>query len=65
MGFNMRISAWVISIVMMLCMGTTAVAQENIADRKIFFELADNHGRQISSVDYKGIPLFFEFGACW
>ena len=34
-------------------------------DETIQFELDDALGRRISSTDYKGTPIFLEFGACW
>ena len=35
------------------------------ADEKFEFELADVYGRVVSSQDYKGVPIFLEFGSCW
>jgi hypothetical protein len=32
---------------------------------QIEFSLMDNLGRQVSSQDYEGVPVFLEFGACW
>jgi hypothetical protein len=32
---------------------------------KLEFSLIDSYGRQVSSQDYEGIPIFLEFGACW
>jgi len=32
---------------------------------KVEFSLMDSYGRQVSSQDYKGVPIFLEFGACW
>jgi len=32
---------------------------------KVEFSLTDNYGRQVSSQDYDGVPIFLEFGACW
>lgn len=29
------------------------------------FSLADSYGRQVTSQEYEGVPLFLEFGACW
>jgi hypothetical protein len=29
------------------------------------FSLMDSYGREVSSQDYKGVPIFLEFGACW
>lgn len=35
------------------------------ADEKFAFELTDVYGRVVSSQDYKGVPIFLEFGSCW
>lgn len=32
---------------------------------KLEFNLVDTHGRRVTSQDYKGVPIFLEFGACW
>lgn len=32
---------------------------------KLEFSLTDSYGREVSSQDYKGVPIFLEFGACW
>lgn len=32
---------------------------------KLEFSLMDSFGREVSSQDYKGVPIFLEFGACW
>jgi len=32
---------------------------------KIDFKLYDIYGREVRSSDYLGVPVFFEFGACW
>jgi len=32
---------------------------------KLEFSLTDSFGRQVSSQDYEGVPVFLEFGACW
>jgi len=29
------------------------------------FKLYDVFGREVCSKDYLGVPVFFEFGACW
>lgn len=29
------------------------------------FSLYDSYGRKVTSQDYKGVPVFLEFGACW
>jgi hypothetical protein len=31
----------------------------------IEFQLQDSMGREVRAQDYKGRPLFLEFGACW
>jgi hypothetical protein len=31
----------------------------------IEFRLQDTMGREVRAEDYKGRPLFLEFGACW
>ncbi len=33
--------------------------------RAIEFQLQDTMGREVRAQDYKGRPLFLEFGACW
>jgi hypothetical protein len=33
--------------------------------RAIEFQLQDSMGREVRAQDYKGRPLFLEFGACW
>jgi hypothetical protein len=32
---------------------------------KLEFLLPDVFGREVHSQDYKGVPVFLEFGACW
>jgi hypothetical protein len=32
---------------------------------RLEFSLVDSYGREVSSQDYKGVPIFLEFGACW
>lgn len=32
---------------------------------KLEFDLLDCFGRRVTSQDYKGVPIFLEFGACW
>jgi hypothetical protein len=31
----------------------------------IEFQLQDSMGREVRAQDYKGRPIFLEFGACW
>ena len=40
-------------------------ANETYKAEKLEFYLMDSYGRQVSSQDYKGVPIFLEFGACW
>jgi cytochrome oxidase Cu insertion factor (SCO1/SenC/PrrC family) len=40
-------------------------ANETYKAEKLEFSLMDSYGRQVSSQDYKGVPIFLEFGACW
>ena len=35
------------------------------AGDKLEFTLYDAFGRKVRSQDYKGVPIFLEFGACW
>jgi protocatechuate 3,4-dioxygenase beta subunit len=35
------------------------------AGDRLEFTLYDAFGRQVRSQDYKGVPIFLEFGACW
>jgi hypothetical protein len=44
--------------------GLLACAAGPIADA-IEFRLQDATGREVRAEDYKGRPLFLEFGACW
>ena len=33
--------------------------------KTLSFSLYDSYGRKVTSQDYKGVPIFLEFGACW
>jgi hypothetical protein len=33
--------------------------------QQLDFSLMDSFGRLVTSQDYKGVPVFLEFGACW
>jgi len=37
----------------------------NGENEKLDFKLYDVYGREVHSSDYLGVPVFFEFGACW
>ena len=39
---------------------TLSSSAENIE-----FSLMDSFGREVCSQDYRGVPIFLEFGACW
>ena len=52
---------WIFFAVIFTCLiWALPLEAENIE-----FSLMDNYGRQVSSQDYKGVPVFLEFGACW
>jgi hypothetical protein len=36
-----------------------------IQAKTLEFSLHDSYGRKVTSQDYKGVPVFLEFGACW
>jgi len=42
----------------------TIICSEAESD-KLDFTLYDVYGREVHSSDYLGVPVFFEFGACW
>ena len=48
-----------VAIVVLLIQALPAKAE------KLEFSLTDSFGRQVSSQDYEGVPVFLEFGACW
>ena len=52
-----RHPVWFISACLLLTGSLQASALE--------FSLYDSYGRKVTSQDYKGIPVFLEFGACW
>ena len=33
--------------------------------KRLVFSLPDVFGREVRSLDYRGVPIFLEFGACW
>ena len=49
-------AAWLASLLTVAAGATAETLQ---------FDLHDAQGRQVRSQDYKGRPLFLEFGACW
>lgn len=41
------------------------VSVSSLKAEQLEFSLMDSYGREVSSQDYKGVPVFLEFGACW
>ena len=61
---------WISFAVIFTCLVFVLLLKANRANEtykveKLEFSLMDSYGRQISSQDYKGVPIFLEFGACW
>ena len=61
---------WISFAVIFTCLIFILILKANKADevnkgKKLEFSLMDSYGRQVSSQDYKGVPVFLEFGACW
>jgi hypothetical protein len=52
-------------IVRKILLGTLLVCGPTVAAQTLDFQLHDAWGRKVRSQDYKGRPLFLEFGACW
>jgi hypothetical protein len=44
---------------------TFLLTGSSLKAKTLEFELFDSYGRKVSSQDYKGVPVFLEFGACW
>jgi len=61
---------WISLAIVFTCMVFVLILKANRSDEayraeKIEFCLMDSFGRQVSSQDYEGVPVFLEFGACW
>ena len=61
---------WISFAVIFTCLVFVLLLNTNRANgtykvEKLEFSLMDSYGRQVSSQDYKGVPIFLEFGACW
>jgi cytochrome oxidase Cu insertion factor (SCO1/SenC/PrrC family) len=64
---------WISFAVIFTCLIFVLLLKANKADKtnradkaeKLEFSLMDSYGRKVSSQDYKGVPIFLEFGACW
>ncbi|MEN6426356.1 MAG: hypothetical protein ABFE13_13410 [Phycisphaerales bacterium] len=48
-----------------IVLGTLLACGPAWAAEKLQFNLHDSWGREVHSQDYKGRPIFLEFGACW
>ncbi len=48
-----------------IILGTLLASSPLWAAEKLQFSLHDSWGREVRSQDYKGRPIFLEFGACW
>ncbi|MHC4353278.1 MAG: carboxypeptidase regulatory-like domain-containing protein [Planctomycetota bacterium] len=50
-----------------IVIGTSTGSRQSRAQAgdRLEFTLYDAFGRQVRSQDYKGVPVFLEFGACW
>jgi hypothetical protein len=48
-----------------IILGTLLACSPTLAAQTLEFQLHDAWGREVRSQDYKGRPLFLEFGACW
>ncbi len=61
---------WISFAVIFTCLIFVLILKANKVDEvnkgvKLEFSLMDSYGRQVSSQDYEGVPIFLEFGACW
>lgn len=61
---------WISLAVVFICLVFVLILKANKADEpvkaeKFEFSLMDSYGRLVCSQDYKGVPIFLEFGACW
>jgi len=61
---------WISFAVVFTCLVFILLLNTNKANgtykvEKLEFSLMDSYGRQVSSQDYEGVPIFLEFGACW
>ena len=55
---------WISFAVILTCLVSALLLKAEKAE-KLEFSLMDSFGREVSSQDYKGVPIFLEFGACW
>ena len=54
-----------ILVFFMFLLFLTTISFSESDNEKLDFKLYDSFGREVRSDDYKGVPVFFEFGACW
>jgi len=54
-----------ILVFFMFLLFLTTISFSESDNEKLDFKLYDAFGREVRSDDYKGVPVFFEFGACW
>lgn len=48
-----------------ILLGTLLACGPALAAQTLEFQLHDAWGREVRAQDYRGRPLFLEFGACW
>ena len=61
---------WIFLAVVFICLVFVLILKANkagkpVTNEKLEFSLMDSYGRLVCSRDYKGVPIFLEFGACW
>lgn len=59
------IRKYFLSLLFFFLLILTAIFCSEAESEKLDFKLYDAFGREVRSDDYKGVPVFFEFGACW
>ena len=61
---NFKSQIWVV-LGVSLIFATNLSGASRSGNEKLEFSLPDVFGRNVRSKDYKGVPVFLEFGACW
>jgi len=54
-----------ILVFFMFLLFLTTISFSESESENLDFKLYDIYGREVRSSDYLGVPVFFEFGACW
>ena len=54
-----------ILVFFMFLLFLTTMSFSESESENLDFKLYDIYGREVRSSDYLGVPVFFEFGACW